>query len=210
MERQKKRPGVWYYGLAGLVLVLGCVVAAVVAYCALPDLPGALKTSLSLDNLTQVVVPGTAEIEFDEPGAYAVYYERESVVDGVRYTGSRQPPALECGLSGRRTGARVAAVPDFVETNTYSTRLNERVGLQLMSITIDEPDAYTFACQYADGASRPNVVVAVGPSFMWEFFNIGARVGLSLLAGLGVLLASMVLAVVIAIVVAVRRRPRPA
>jgi hypothetical protein len=109
-------------------------------------------------------------------------------------------------LTSNTTGAEIGVVPDHVETNTYSTKDRERVGVLIHSITIDEPGAYIFSCRYVDGRSRPEIVLAVGPNFMWEFFGIAARTVVTVVAGLAVLFSSGLVAAVVVIVIAVKRR----
>ena len=211
MNKQREKPSGWYYGLAALIPVLGCLMATALVYQWFPGLPGTFEAKMNLDNLTQVVVPGSEDITFAERGAYAVYYEYRSVVDGVVYASSETPPALACSLTSKATGADVGVVPDYVKTNTYSTKDRERVGVLIRSITIDEPGTYTFSCRYADGRSQPEIVLAVGPNLDWEFLGIAARTVLTAVAGLAVLHGSSALAVIIVIVVAVgRRKSRPA
>ena len=207
MDNQKIKPSGWYYALAALIPVLGCLIATAIAYQWFPGLPGTLESKVNLDNMTQVVVPGSQDITFDKSGAYAVYYEYRSVVDGVVYTSSETPPALACTLTSKSTGADVGVAPDYVETNTYATKDRERVGVLIRSITIDEPGTYTFSCRYADSRSQPEIVLAVGPNFVWEFFGIVARSGVALAASAVVLLGSGLVAIVVAIVIAVKRRP---
>jgi len=205
MSERKKRPSGWIYAVAALIPLLGCLIAMAVAYQWFPGLPGTFESKMNLDNLTQVVVPGSKDITFAESGAYAVYYEYRSVVDGAVYASSETPPALACTLTSKSTGANIGVVPDYVETNTYSTKDRERVGVLIQSITIDDPGSYTFSCRYEDGKSEPEIVLAVGPNFVWEFFGIAARSGVALVAGLVALLSSGLVSMVIAIVIAVKR-----
>jgi hypothetical protein len=209
MREQRVKPSGWTYAVAAVIPVLGCLIAMALVYQWFPGLPGTFEAKMNLDDLTQVVVPGSEVISFEKSGAYAVYYEYRSVVDGVVYASSEKPPALACSLTSRATGADVAVVPDYVPTNTYSTKDRERVGVLIRSLTIPKPGTYNLACQYLDGNSEPEIMLAVGPNFVWEFFGIAARTVVTAVAGLAVLLGSGILAAVVVIVVAVkRRRPR--
>ena len=205
MSERKARPSGWYYAVAAVIPVLGCLTAMALMYQWFPGLPGSLESKMNLDDLTQVVVPGSEDITFAKSGAYAVYYEYRSVVDGVVYSSSGNPPALACTLTSRATGADVAVVPDYVPTNTYSTKDQERVGVLIRSLTIPKPGTYDLACQHLDSNTGPEIVLAVGPNFVWEFFGIAARSGVTLAAGGVALFGSALVATVIAIVVAVNR-----
>jgi hypothetical protein len=205
VDKKRKKPSGWYYALAAVIPVFGCLLAMALAYQWFPGLPGTFESKMNLDKLIQVVVPGSQDVTFPESGAYAVYYEYRSVVDGAVYASSETPPALVCSLTSTTTGADIGVVPDYVKTNTYSTKARERVGVLIRSINIDEPGAYTFSCGYAHGRSQPEIVLAVGPNFGWEFLGIAARTIVTALAGLALLIGSGTLAAVVVIVTAVRR-----
>ena len=206
MGERKAKPGGWTYAIATVIPVFGCLIAMALVYQWFPGLPGTLESRVNLDNLTRVVVPGSEAITFEKSGAYAVYYEYRSVLDGTVYASSKTPPVLVCTLTSRTSGDVVGVVPDYVPTNTYSTKDRERVGVLIRSITIDEPGTYTFSCRHADGSSQPEIVLAVGPNFVWEFFGIAARTIGTAAAGLVVLLGSGTVAAFVALAIALKRR----
>lgn len=205
MYDKKKKLSRWAYGFAVLPLMLGCLITMMVVYLTFPDIPGVLEERVNIDDLTQLVVPGSAEITFAKPGAYAVYYEYRSFLNGVRYETGTQPPMLDCSLTSKGSVAKVFAVPDFVESNIYETQAKERVGVLLMSITIDDPGIYTIACDYRDGSIQPEIVVSVGPNFIWESFNIFAKVGRSILSGTAVFFFAMLISLIVVLIVVVKR-----
>jgi hypothetical protein len=174
MSAGKQKTTRWLYGLAILFPILACLGTALLVYQKVPKLPGALEIT-GIKNLTQVVIPGSAEIYFPKAGAYAVYYEYRSVINGVRYIRNETPPRLSCQLKSKVTGADVELASPDVEGDIYVTQNQERVGRLLKSINIDKPGVYLFSCQYAQDSTAPEIVLAVGPNIIWEFLNIAAK-----------------------------------
>jgi hypothetical protein len=208
MDKQTTGSSRWYYGFAVFVLVLGCLAATTITVLGTRGLPSLIAEAHDLSRMTLVVIPGSAEVTFPETGAYAVYYEYRSVVDGVEYIGSSEtPPALVCSLTSNATGEELPVVPDYVETNGYSVGRGSRVGVLAMSITINEPGTYTFSCRYPDDRPEPRVVLAVGHNIVWELFGIAARPLGSIVVSVAVVFSSAVAAIIIAIVVAVSTHP---
>ena len=208
MSAQRSRPTRWYPVLAAVLLPLfGCLISAAIIYGQFQGLPGALGR-MSLNNLTQVVVPGSREIRFSKKGTYAVYYEYRSVVNNVSYISNKTPPRLECNLRSKTSGESASLAPDYVESNIYSTKNNERVGVLMMSISIDQPGAYDFSCRYPDGSTMPKVVLAVGPNFMWEFFSVAARPLAAALGGLVVFGGLSAISVILLLVTYIVRKSR--
>jgi hypothetical protein len=174
MSDSKLKPTRWYYVMAILIPIFACLGTALIVCTNVPKLPGALE-GMGINDLTQVIVPGSAEINFPKAGGYAVYYEYRSVMDGVSYIRNQYPPSINCHLTSKDTGAKIAPAADYVEGNIYSTDNQKRVGVLIMSIVIREPGVYIFACQYTDGRTSPEIILAVGPNIVWEFFNIAAK-----------------------------------
>jgi hypothetical protein len=189
MSNQKIKPSRWYYGLAALLPVLGCLLTIAIIYQGFPNLPGALET-IDVYYMTQVIVPGSADITFPNKGAYAVYYEYRSLVDGVQYINAKTPPPLICSLASKATGKEVGVSPEYIQGTTYSTKDREHVGVHILSISMTQPGTYTFSCHYADEGTAPKVVVAIGPNIVWELFNVIAKPIGAILDGFVVLLGS--------------------
>lgn len=72
MDKQSNIPSRWYYGIAVLVFVFGCLAATTITVLGTKGLPGMIEKAHNLTRLTQAVIPGSAEAVFPEPGAYAV------------------------------------------------------------------------------------------------------------------------------------------
>ena len=51
MSNQKIKPSRWYYGLAALLPVLGCLITTAIIYQGFPNLPGALEI-IDIHNMT--------------------------------------------------------------------------------------------------------------------------------------------------------------
>ena len=182
MSGGKQKPTRWFYVLAALLPMLACLGTAFVVYQKVPKLPGALEKT-GVQNLTQVVVPGSAEIYFPKAGAYAVYYEYRSVIEGVSYVRDESLPSLDCRLKSKATEVDIELAAPDVKGDIYTTRNPERVGRLMSSISIDKPGSYIFSCEYAYGRTRPEIVLAVGPNIIWEFFNLAAKPVAALFCG---------------------------
>ena len=61
----------WAYGFAALALILGCLLPMMSFYQTFPKIPVELEERVTLDNLTQLIIPGSADITFARSGAAA-------------------------------------------------------------------------------------------------------------------------------------------
>jgi hypothetical protein len=202
MSAHKSKPTRWSYILALFIPIFACLGTALVVFRNVPKLPGALE-SLSVKKLTQVVVPGSAEIHIPESGAYAVYYEYRSVVDGVTYSREEIPPRLRCQLISASTGKALMLAQSNVKGDVYV--YPERAGVMFKRVDIDQPGIYNFSCRYANGRSYPKNVMAVGPNLVLEFFNAARKPIAAMLFGSFAFLLSGVISALIIAFVAIKR-----
>jgi len=182
MSENKQYPSRWFYVLAFLIPILACLGTVLLVYPNVPELPGSLE-AISVNNLTQVVVPGSADVSFPQKGAYAVYYEYRSVIDGVSYARDEYPPIIRCQLRSKATGEAVILEPTKVEGDIYVTQNPNRAAVMYKQISINQPGIHTFSCQYTDGRTIPKSVMAVGPNIVLEFFNVALKPIAAILCG---------------------------
>jgi hypothetical protein len=205
MSARNLKPSRWYYVLALLLPVCACLGTGLLVYPNVPKLPGALE-AVGIENLTQVTVPGSAEIYFPKAGAYAVYYEYRGALDGVKYMRGKTPPSLSCQLTSKASGVDVAVTTEYIEDNDYFTRNHERAGVLIRSITIRDPGVYNFSCRYPAGRTSPPIVLAVGPNVNYELLNVLVKWLAALGSGALVFVAAGVLSILIVVFVAYKRR----
>jgi hypothetical protein len=194
-----RRNRLWY-GVAALVLVLGCLTAAILIITTLTSYPSLIKDAYK-SPLQKIEVPGEADIDLRRRGAYGVYYETPHI-------SSEGPPVIDCSLTSKTTGEDIPLVSDYVPTNRYSTKDGSRVGILIYSTTIKEPSLHTLSCDYPDGRVTPKLVLAIGPNYFFEFLRVAWNMGGSILGGAGVLCGSFVLSFGIVAVAFIRTRKK--
>jgi len=205
MSDHKQKPTRWFYLVAALLPLFACVGTALFVQQRMPNLPGALE-AVDINNLTQVVVPGSKEISFPKAGAYAVYFEYRSAINGEKYVRSDTPPPLSCELKSKSTGETIELASSNIEGNIYTTENEERAGVHLMSITIDKPGVHIFSCQFPEDHTSPPIVLAVGPNLIWEFFNIAVKPISAVISGAVMFVCASGISILIAGIVALKRR----
>lgn len=193
VARQSIRPGRHWYVAAGAVFLIGSLLAGVLAY---RFVSGLLNLT---DSLTQVVVPGTADLTLEDSGDYTIFYEYQSVVDGRVYMTGESVPGLDVSLVSREDGSPVALTSPATRT-TYN--VGERAGVSVLSFSIDRPGTYELSASYLPGRSGPEVVLAVG-----QGVGRGILTSIGAIFGAGALFcATGALAVAIAVITLVKRR----
>jgi hypothetical protein len=199
VEHQEIRPRAWTYALAAIPLVIGCVVFGVILFF---GISGTVDSAQGLSGaLTQVVVPGSATLTLDETGAYTIFHEYRSVVNGRVYSNTSMS-SMDCTLTSDATGANV---PIQLAAFNSTYEFGSRAGQSVMQFDIAEPGAYTFSCRYTSGAAEPQIVLAIGHNFMGDIFGtVFGAIG-SVFGAIAVAFGAITVALIIVIVITVRR-----
>lgn len=205
MKEKKQLSGRWIYGCAVLVILFGTLISAwIFNNSGIGMYPATIADAYG-EGQHRLSVPGYKDVNLTRTGAYGIYYEY-SQVSSVRHPNEKMPPAIDCSLTSKSTGAEMEAAPDYVESNRYWSKDQDRTGVLIMSITVDKPDTYTFACYYQDGSTEPEIVVTLGPNYVWEFLRVAWKISLPLFGGMTTLCGSILIGLIIIVVVAIKRR----
>jgi len=91
-------------------------------------------------------------------------------------------------------------VPDYVETNRYWSKDEDGLGVLVMSFTVGEPGIYAFACAYAEDSTHPEITVALGPNYFWEFLRVLGKIALPVLGSISVFFGAALLATLLLVI----------
>lgn len=180
-------PGRQWYVFAAVIFVAGIAFSVQHVFRSVGELG---------DELPQMVVPGAAELDLQEPGTYTIFHEHESIVDGRYYSTRENLSGLEIGVLSKATGE---AVPVRAPSAQMNYSLGGRSGVSMLSFDIGQPGIYRISAGYPGGRDGPRVVLAVGHGF-------GSRLFTTILGGIGLAMLSLALPVAIVAVTFYRRR----
>jgi hypothetical protein len=191
MDIQSNNAVRWFFALPILVILAGVLTAAwIFEDGGLGEYPDMIAEAYSQEQV-HLAVPGVTEAKLSRQGAYGIYYVYDPSARGANL---EMPPAIQCTLTSNSSGAEQTAAPDYVETNRYWTKDHDGTGVLIQSLTVEQADTYTFACRYLDDRAGPEIEVALGPNYTWEFLKVVGKIGLPLLGGISVLCGTFLLA----------------
>jgi hypothetical protein len=181
-SRQPIRPSRGWYWVAGVTLV-GSVV-----WLGLGLFLGFGSFARQVEGLQRVPIPGQAEVSFDKPGGYTVYFEGMGAADEQVTI-----PSFNVSLASVGGGEEVP-IRLYADSETYS--IGGRSGRAVGTFQIEEPGRFLLRTDGEPQAIQANV--AVGPSTTPAIFR---ALGLTL----AVVFILFVGGTALAVVVAVRR-----
>lgn len=184
MEKTKKAPNRLYYAIGGAALVVGFVGFVIFVVFLITRLASAMPS-------TRIVVPGSENIGFDEPGKYTVYYEYRSVIDNKIYsTGETMPANVTVTLISEKDLQTISIMKPSTN-ETYES--GGYTGVSVFAFEILTPGAYIFTANYDNGVNKPEIVFAIGQS----------RLLGTIFSGLGIFFASFILFVIGGVIILV-------
>jgi hypothetical protein len=174
------------YWLAPIPVILGLALAGWLAWTEIAALQNAL---------VRFVVPGTTVLTLDEPGTYTIYHEADSVVDGKLYS-APNIAGLSVTVTAEASGQSIAVVTPGI-SSTYS--IGGHSGKSVLAFTVATPGHYRLSAQYANGASGPQTVLAVGQGFLGRLLG-------TIFGAIGAVFAGFIASLVLVLTTYFRRR----
>jgi hypothetical protein len=186
MNNSDIQPSIWYYGLAILIIIVGFIAFAGFIFTSVSDMG---------ESLMQVEVPGSADLDLEEPGEYTIFYENQTYFNGKFYSTDEQIPSLQINVSEIATGSYLKTYPS---PGSFTYDFGSRSGRAITSFKVDRPGNYRINASYSEGPG-PDVVLAVGKGIVEGIFS-------SILTSLAALLGSIAVAAIISFVTYTRRK----
>lgn len=164
------RPSWWYLSVGVVLALAGFALFLYFLFT------GASHTT---DGLTQLVIPGEAELKLAQPGRYTIFVEKDAVVNGRFYSGSESLGGLTCSV---KAGAGGGDIPIRRATASTTYSIGARSGRSVAEFSIKQAGDYHFACQYPPDTKGTEAILAVGTGVVERIFK---TVILSLLSMFG-------------------------
>jgi len=180
-EEQNTGPSAWYYVLGAAFIVAG------VGFFTYTLLNGLFHIT---DSLTQMVVPGEADLTLQPKLEYTIFVEQQSVVNGRIFSVTENLSGLRCHVrSGGADGAEIALRPSH---NSMTYNINGRSGRSVLEFDTGDGTAYHLSCAYEEGQKGPQAVVAVGAGVLEKIFSMVMKCLGAMFAGMGIGLATLI------------------
>ena len=176
-------PGRFWYVVAIAIFIAGMALMGVFLITRLSAFDAAL---------VRLVVPGEQTIPL-EKGRHTIFHESHSVIDGKVYSSESLG-----GLKVTVTAPGGSAV-ELTPSGSGHYNMGSHSGNAIFDFTAEAAGDYAIAGNYEDGATSPQTVLAVGPTF-------SSTIVLTVLGSLGIAFGGAVSAAGLAVLVLVKRR----
>ena len=187
MQAPEIKPSWWYASIGWVLIFAGGALFVYFLFNGLSHLT---------DSLTQLVVPGHAELSLGTPATYTVFLEEQSVVDGRIYSTTQSVDGLSCTVTMLSGSQKIPLRRPGMST-TYN--LGSRSGRSVLEFPVKVAGQYDLSCNYPEDTKGPQTVLAVGSGVGEKIIQTILRSLVSMFGGVG-------LGVPVIILVSVKRR----
>jgi hypothetical protein len=140
-------------------------------------------------SLVRVTVPGSGDIQLDQPGHYTIFHETDSAIDG-HFTSVPSLDGITITVTDEAGGASVPVKPATINS-TYT--VGGHSGKSVLSFDASHSGRYLLKAAYDDGRAAPRTVLAVDLGFFGRLFRtIGLAFALAGIGSLGALVIVLV------------------
>jgi hypothetical protein len=112
-------------------------------------------------SIVRIVVPGSGELTLDAPGAYTIFHEQDSVVDG-HITSVSTLAGMTVTVTDEANGA---AIPVKSPSINASYTIGGHSGVAVLAFDAERAGRYRLTGAYDDGRTIPKTVLAVDRGF---------------------------------------------
>jgi hypothetical protein len=147
------------------------------------------------DSLTQIVVPGSAELTLRQGQLYTVFLEDQATVNGKIYSTTQSISGLTCRVSSVEKGTPLAIKKSSANV---SYTVGSRSGHSVLEFPVQEAGRYLFSCDYGEKSQGPETVVAVGT-------GVGEAIVRTVLGSLAAMFGGGGLGVIVIVFVLIKR-----
>ncbi|MEM8738037.1 MAG: hypothetical protein AAGG38_06110 [Planctomycetota bacterium] len=163
----RRLPSRGWYGLAFVLMLIG-----VAAFTASVNV-AKVQVAESIAQMQRLVVPGSAELAFDTPGRYLVYYEKVGTYRGEDFDTTRifrETPALDMNVQELATG-RFLTVEQAKAAEGESQMFNDGRANSEFVFEIETPGRYRVSATHENPGVTDRLLLAVGPPVVGDLFS---------------------------------------
>lgn len=151
--------GTWY-AIMGAVIIMGLVLGVGTTMFTFNAMGSAEQFGISQGmGLSGFDVPGRDTNWYFETGDYRIFYMYHTTGSRLNYTLPAVDPGIDCTVTDTDTEE---IIPQYEPTTYRSYNSSFMQGIAITAFTIPRDGPYTIHCEYADGATTPQVILMQG------------------------------------------------
>lgn len=194
--KQKITPSRWFYLLGIIVIIAAPVIFGIFLFSSIMPIMSGLSQMPS----TQVIVPGSSDINLSESGKYTIFYEYQSVVGNRVFSTGENLPEIRVSLVSKETSLEI---PLSRPAMSMTYEVGGRSGVAVIAFAIEKPGIYELSINRTAHQGPEIVLSIIHESILGNFF--GSITGIAI-GGVVIFFGSFIAGLVILILTYLKRR----